>query len=500
MSLVGSEVPRVFTPPLRELTPDTTLGFDAIRFAETVLGMELNPWQSWFLKHALELNEDGSPRFRTVVLIVGRQNGKTTIVKVLCLFYLFALRVAQVLSTAHKLDTARKAWREAVREAESVPVLKSMISRPYFGAGDERLELLDGAAWAIAAANEDGGRGYSVDLLVVDELRQQKNYEAWGALTSTTIAREDAITIALSSAGDEKSAVLKDLRSAATEAIVAEATAETSLGLFEWSADPDADIDDLDGWAQANPSLGHTLTLTALRAERDKSRAAEHVFRTENLGQWVQAAVDGPWQSGVFASCADLGSSTRAPSSIDPASDLFVSVDVSFNRSMAHLGVAGFRPDGLPHLEVMASRPGTDWVVPGIVENWDEWGAEAVVIQGSGAPASSLIEYLEGHGIPVIRCEKGGIGDSWATLYDAVRDDKVRHLHQPVLMQAAEVAQVKTLGDRVVLDRRSTWNVAGVDVAPLIAVGQALWALKTRSEIPSRRRRSAYEDSGLEVV
>ena len=59
MTLVGSEEPRIFTPPLRELTPETSLGFSVVEFAEEVLEIQLLPWQRWFLIHALELREAG---------------------------------------------------------------------------------------------------------------------------------------------------------------------------------------------------------------------------------------------------------------------------------------------------------------------------------------------------------------------------------------------------------------------------------------------------------
>ena len=36
----GCAEPRVYTPPLRELTPDTTLGFDIIDFSREVLQIE----------------------------------------------------------------------------------------------------------------------------------------------------------------------------------------------------------------------------------------------------------------------------------------------------------------------------------------------------------------------------------------------------------------------------------------------------------------------------
>ncbi len=41
--LFGSEYPRPYIPPARGLTPETTRGFEAIIFAEEVLGLEVDP-------------------------------------------------------------------------------------------------------------------------------------------------------------------------------------------------------------------------------------------------------------------------------------------------------------------------------------------------------------------------------------------------------------------------------------------------------------------------
>jgi hypothetical protein len=55
--ILGFETPRIFTPPRRELTEETTHGFACIAFAEEVLEVKLFPWQRWLLLHALELDE-----------------------------------------------------------------------------------------------------------------------------------------------------------------------------------------------------------------------------------------------------------------------------------------------------------------------------------------------------------------------------------------------------------------------------------------------------------
>jgi phage terminase large subunit-like protein len=106
MRLVGSEEPRIFTPPLRELTPETTLGFAVIAFADAVLELELMPWQRWLLLHMLELREGGGLRYRTVILLMARQNGKSTLSQVLALWFMYVYGAPLVIGTAQDLDVA----------------------------------------------------------------------------------------------------------------------------------------------------------------------------------------------------------------------------------------------------------------------------------------------------------------------------------------------------------------------------------------------------------
>ena len=84
----GFTEPRIFTRPLRELTPETSRGFECIAFAENVLRVKLLPWQRWLLVALLELKPDGTLRFRKGLVIVARQSGKTLMAAVLAAFFL----------------------------------------------------------------------------------------------------------------------------------------------------------------------------------------------------------------------------------------------------------------------------------------------------------------------------------------------------------------------------------------------------------------------------
>ena len=131
--LLGSETPRIFTPPLRELTPDTSLGFECIAFAESVLGVTLYPWQKWLLIHILELLPSGILRFRKVVVLVGRQNGKSTVGQVLALYFMAVLGAPRVLGTAQDLGTAEEIWQDTLDMARDAEDLAELITKPKLG-------------------------------------------------------------------------------------------------------------------------------------------------------------------------------------------------------------------------------------------------------------------------------------------------------------------------------------------------------------------------------
>ena len=126
--VLGYTTPRLLTEPLVTgppgpcgcgcpLTPETSLGFQAVAFAEDVVGVALLPWQRYWLIHALELAAPGRFRYRTVLTLVGRQNGKTTLLKIVALWAMYMGHAQLVLGAAQSLDIARESWQGAVQLA-----------------------------------------------------------------------------------------------------------------------------------------------------------------------------------------------------------------------------------------------------------------------------------------------------------------------------------------------------------------------------------------------
>lgn len=532
-AVYGSEVPRVFTPPLRELTPATTAGFAVIEFAAEVLGITLLPWQKWLLIHALEMLDDGTFRFRTVLVLVARQNGKSTLAQVLSLFFLYVRGVALVIGTAQNLDIAEEVWQGAVEMAEDIPELAEEIERVNKTNGKKALELYGGNRYKVQTASRRGGRGLSGDLVLMDELREHQTWAGWGAVTKTTLARKYAQIWGLSNAGDVTSVVLRRLRYIAHLAVgnpdslkdpdvlgiapdageVTQAAGEVemddSLGVFEWSAPPGCELDDIDGIRFANPSLGHTITERAIAGARTTD--PEWVYRTEVLCQWEERLAEGPFPRGGWDAGMDPNSS------IAQDAKLFWGVDISGDRSHAHIAVAGEREDGNLHVEIVASRPGVDWVEGWFRERVDKGQTFRWTAQKRGAPVSSLIETLSniraatdpnGKTVPMEYVDWSGseLGNGASQLWDLVKaglwteSDEVPtpprrlfHLPQPVLDVAAANAMTKSGGDGPILWDRTR---SPVDISSLVAANAAVW-LAGQPE-PEPEQKSYYANNTVD--
>jgi len=518
-ALLGREQPRVFTPPLRELTPETSLGFEVAEFARVVLDIELYPWQKWCLVHALELREDGMFRFRKVFVLVGRQNGKSLVLLVLTLWRMYIDGARRVLGTAQDRGIARKQFLDTVEVAESVADLVAEFNGdPVKTRGFEHFVLRGGETYQIAASNRRAGRSQTIDLALMDELREQQTWDTWSAVSKTTNARPNGQLWGVSNAGDASSVVLRHFRKVAHLALgdpdglsldpisgktiapllpdEAGEVEDDTLGIFEWSAHPGCSIWDRDGWAQSNPSLGYG-GITERTLASDAASDPEWVFRTEVLCQWFDGAVDGPFPPGAWQQGIDDTSKLAKRSKVTAC------IDVSWDRSLAHVAFAGRRKDGRIHVEIVASRAGTDWVVPWLASKDRTRQYMAVTYQERGAPVSSLSTALADSGLPVVTWSGTELARGTGQFYDLVRrvigtdadhgwsDPVLMHRSQPLLDVPAATAVTKPMGDAWLWDRAKS----PVDVAPLIAATGAVWALLREDELKASE--SAYTDLDL---
>lgn len=443
MTLLGSESPRLCTEPARKLTDHTSVGFEVIRFAEDVLGMQLLPWQKWWLIHALELDQNGDFRFRTILTLVGRQNGKTTLLKILALAFMYLGRARLVLGAAQSLEMSREAWNGSVDLAENDPFLKREIAAVRRANGEQELRLDNGSRYKIAAANRSAGRGLSVDLLILDELREHRDHLAWAALSKTTMARPNALTVCISNAGDDESTVLNALRDNAL------AGNEPSLAIFEWSAEDGCELDDHAAWAAANPGLGYTISEAAIRSAMSTDPA--NVFRTEVLCQRVDS-LDSAIDLGAWRVSADPAGSLSKE-------DVVLCLDVAPDSLHVTLAGAAVLRDGRVRVAIFGDWYSTEEArreLPSLIENIEP----AAVAWFPSGPAAALAADLRS--LEAVEIKGAEVNEACQEFADLILARRVTHPGDPLLDAHISGASKLRAGDGWRFSRRGQGHVDAV--------------------------------------
>ena len=507
----GNTEARIYTPPKRKLSPSTSLGYAMCEYAKAVLNMDLYPWQAWALKHMFEiegsLKGDWNFRFRTIVLMVSRQNGKTALSKVIASFFLNVLGVENIFGTSLSLDKAEEVWEAVVADQESHPELARDIDRVSRTNGNKRIVLTGLRTYKVGAPTRRAGRGDANDLVILDELREQRDWETWSAAAASTNAKPNGVILCFSNAGDPDSVVLRQMRSSAIARIngtqaddLGGDVDDATLGLFEWSAPADADTDDIKALAQANPALGYgKVTERGLMANR--ATYPEMKFRSEFMCQQVETILPQPFPDGSWNACEDLSSC------IAPESEIFYGIDMSQSRSWTSISACGLRSDGNYHIEVVTKRPGTEWAI-----DWFRMrqarGPIKLAFQSRGAPVAGLAEQI--CTLPNVEryaIEGPLLTQGWGRFWDGIalsdpkrppiEGTKIYHLPQPVMDLPAKTMQTRNLGNGAdVPDRMKSPD----DISPLFAAIMAFTAATQPTKDQTKKIYDSAYASGAELL
>jgi len=360
-------------------------------------------------------------------------------------------------------NTAAEAFLRIENLIEGCPQLDREVLRIRRSHGEEAIELRSGKRLKFLARTRGSGRGFTGDCVILDEA-QNLGHENMAALLPTLSTRSNAQVWYFATAGTPESIQLGLVRSRALGGD------DPSLAFFEWSAEAGDDHASLDTWAKANPNMnapGHGITHEYIAKER--LALAPHIFARERLGigdyPTDKAAAWAVIGQDAWSLCQDSRSRIE--------DDVAFAVDVTPDRSSAVIAVAGYRPDGLLHVEVIQREAGTAWVVREMTRLADRYDPAATVVDPSG-PAGSLIAELEAAGVAVTQPTARDAAQACGQLYDAVTHTKsLRHLGQDSLTAAVAGAERRKVSDAWCWDRKALT----VDLSPLVAATLAAWGL-----------------------
>ncbi|MFF3867363.1 hypothetical protein [Micromonospora sp. NPDC001898] len=449
----------------------SSAGAEAVDLAR-MCGVGVDPEQELAIDAILSEQAGGRWAALEAAIILSRQNGKTmNVILPVVLADLLLFDAKLIAWTAHRFVTTQEAFRALRLIVETTREFSRRLKRLSAGNGEEEIEFHGGARVKFLARSKTGGRGLTGDRVVLDEAFALEP-EHMGSLLPTLSARPNPQVIYGSSAGLRNSDILRAIRNRGR------AGGDPSLVYVEWCspdggcAEDDCDhrlgavgcaLDDEDNWRAANFAIARGRIKSEFVAAERRALPPEE-FARERLGWWDEpvGASAVPLESWVL--CADEESA--------PNGRPVFAIDVAPGSRSAAIVAAMYRPDGLPHLEVVAHAPTTDWVVGLALELMRHRPLDWVL--DPAGPAGALLPQLAEVGIEPRQLSTRDLGQACEAFGATVGAQALRHLGDPVLARAINAAGRRDIGDGLWAwsRKRST-----ADICPLVAATVAYWGL-----------------------
>ena len=475
--------------PTRHVAPERskTYGDVAAQFAADY-GLVPDPWQQFILDDWLG-EQDGRWSSLRCGLAVPRQNGKNAALEVRELFGAVGLG-EKILHSAHEVKTAQKHFKRlkfffGTRRDDpgaNFPELNALVAEVRNVNGQEAVLLRNGGSIEIIARSKSSGRGFTVDVLVMDEA-QELDDDAMEALLSTTasapLRNPQWIFTGTPPGPRARGEVFTRLREDALGS-------GSRIVWHEWSSPADVDLDDRAATERVNPGL-LTGRLQWSVIEGERGSLSDEGFARERHGVWSDSASRGVVPAHAWAAQVD---------DMSVAVDRFaLGVECGPDLSWASVVLAGQRSDGGWHVELEQDQHtmgrGTGWLVPHLQSLIAANPQVRSLVVDVAGPVQALLEqrgqrwFFRGSQLVVQPVKVSELGTGCALFLDGVMSGWLHHIGQPQLSVAALSASRRKLADTGmwVWSRRS----AESDITPVQAATLALiGAQANKTRRPSR--------------
>jgi len=344
----------------------------------------LRPWQQHkIIRPLFKIDRaTGKRKHRMCLLMIPRKNGKTELIAALAIDgLLFDGEIgAEVYSAAADKDQAALAFNVAAQMIRNDAELSARCDIL-----DSQKRIVDhktGSFYRAISAEAYSKHGFNASRVLYDELHAAPNRELWDVLTSSTGARAQPLTVAISTAGYDRHSILYELYAHAKKVAENPALDPSFLPII-FEAPVDADWTDEKIWRAANPALGDFRSLDEMRTACARAReipAQENTFRRLYLNQWTE-------QASRWLSLASWDACKAPIDRINLAGRrCFIGLDLSSTTDLT-AAVAVF-PDGdgfdvLPHFFIPAER-----ILQRVTRDrvpYDQWQRDGLVTATPGA-------------------------------------------------------------------------------------------------------------------
>lgn len=448
LEALGAAQPRYATLP--------TAGADhelaAVELVAKLRNKPLLPWQRLVVRVATEKTAFGQYRYRTVVITVPRQSGKTVLVFNLDIARGIKYPHAKSFYTAQSGKDARERLFDAADDLQASAIgSKVTVHR---AAGAPRITLPTGSRIHSFSPTPESLHGYTPRTVTLDEIFAFSDAEGallLGAITPAQQTVKDRQLVMTSTAGTSDSTFLADWVFRGREATQ---DPDTQIAYFEWSL-----ADGLDPFDPANWDF-HPGLQGGLITKDDIAAAAETMSR----GEFIRAYMNRPTvQKSDAVFDTQKWAKLKADLSTPRRSQVAIGFEVNYDRSRAAV-VAAWKHNGQVHLKVLRNGSGTGWLAPTLEALSD---ARPLSI-GADRYAQNMALISELHDelreqIQTFTPEH--IKTGCASFKAKIEDGTVNHTGDTALAQAVAEAQSRPMGEGWALSHKSPPEVTAAVVA-----------------------------------
>lgn len=450
--------------------------------------LELEPFQLEVVEEAVAKTGDGF-RWKTLVLILPRKNGKTALLAAYALFRLLTDKgQPEILLAAASDKQAGRLFDAVCSFVYQNPELQEHVHlRAYTGEISRR----DGGGKIFRMASDPATlHGYNPSLVVCDELHawtKPSQRKGWAALTTGGGGRRLTQVVVISTAGsaeERKEGILGQLLDANEEAGELEQRPGLTISrnegarvvVFNYSA-PTNDPTDIDSLLLANPASWIGAEYLQAQAESPELTSAELLQLHGN----VWAASSKAWlPAGAWDELADQWHG------VPDGAQICLGFDGSYNRDATAL--VGCTVGENPHVFVVGvwERPtgAAGWVVPrdeveATVERaLERWNVLELACDPPGWHAE-IGRWAETYGTPPVievpTNNRATMSEMCSRLYTAIVNQGVSHDGNPRLAAHMANAMVKETPDGAYITKGDRHSSRKIDlaVAAVLAFGRA---------------------------
>jgi len=461
--LVGAQRPRILAVPPEARSSQAAE--EAIELAAES-GLILDDWQQFALRTGLAEDHRGLYAAFEVCAIVARQNGKGGIFEARELFGLFLAGEPLIIHSAHRFDTSLEAFLRMLVLIESNPDLDRRIKRVSRSHGEEGFETRTGQRLRYKTRTGSGGRGFSGRVVILDEGMYLPEGTMSALMPTMSAQFNPQLWYGASAVDQNEHEHGKTLTRVRNRALAGN---DPSLAYMEWSPDVtmeqvekgEVDLSDIALALEANPAAGIRIPIEQIKRERRSMTRRSYAVERLSIGDWPNVAEEGPQviDPDVWAKCVDASSA--------PTDPVAFGVSMTEDRSRTVIAVAGRRPDGRFHGEIVDDGPGSAWALPRLLELIAKWDPCAIVIDKADAAATLAVDLADDDVEPEL-LTVGQFVLACGGFYDDVTGDRFRFRGDELLTAAVGSAAKRRLGGAWAWDR----TAPGFQ-APLIAVTAA---------------------------